>query len=291
MENILRPIYQERASQKNTLGVLMIERREKSIPFTDTFDTILLVVVKDAEQPVFIKHYSFQDKKAAMHIVRMDQLNNWLLLGSNRKIVEWLHSGKILFDRNEYLHHLKAELKEFPFMDRKVKMGLEFGKLIRRYMDGKAFFETNQYLDAYNHIIHSLHHLGRLSLIEKGFHPEVTVWNQVKQIEPEVFKLYNELVNSEEELEKRLHLLFLASDFLIHSRIEIGTTHLIEILKTKEEWTINEMLIHADLFIYSVDLEVLLEYLIEKNYVEVVRVETKGHGIYHRNYKVSQKLY
>ena len=101
-------------------------------------------------------------------------------------------------------------------------MGLEFAKLIRRYMDGRAFFNNHHYLDAYNHIVHSLHHLARLSVIEKGFHPEVKVWNQVKQIEPEIYKLYDELVNSEEDLGKCLELLFLASDFLIHSRIEIG---------------------------------------------------------------------
>ena len=36
------------------------------------------------------------------------------------------------------------KLQEFPFDGRKLKMGLEFAKLIRRYMDGKAFFDHNQ---------------------------------------------------------------------------------------------------------------------------------------------------
>lgn len=291
VEDILRPIYQERASQVNTLGVLMIEKREKSIPFTDTFDIILLILVKEAEQSVLIKHYSYLEKKAAMHIVTEAQLNEWLLLGSNRKIVEWIYSGRVLFDRNEFLQNLKAELKEFPFNGRKLKMGLEFAKLIRRYMDGKAFFENKQYLDAYNDILHSLHHLGRLSLIEKGFHPEVTVWKQVKQIEPDIFKLYNELVTSEEGLEKRLELLFLASDFLIHSRTEIGMSHLIEVLKTKDFWSFNEVLSHPELKLYSIDLEVLFAYLIQKHLIEVVNIETKGKGLFHRNYKVAEKLF
>lgn len=291
VEDILRPIYQERASQVNTLGVLMIEKREKSIPFTDTFDIILLILVKEAEQSVLIKHYSYLEKKAAMHIVTESQLNEWLLLGSNRKIVEWIYSGRVLFDRNEFLQNLKAELKEFPFNGRKLKMGLEFAKLIRRYMDGKAFFENKQYLDAYNDILHSLHHLGRLSLIEKGFHPEVTVWKQVKQIEPDIFKLYNELVTSEEGLEKRLELLFLASDFLIHSRTEIGMSHLIEVLKTKDFWSFNEVLSHPELKLYSIDLEVLFACLIQKHLIEVVNIETKGKGLFHRNYKVAEKLF
>jgi hypothetical protein len=286
VEDILRPIYQERASQINTLGIMLINKYVKSIPLTDTFDAILLVIVKESEQPVFIKHYTYEDKKAAMHIVTEEQVNQWLLQGSNRKIVEWISSGKILFDRNEYIHNLLNKLNEFPLDERKLKMGMEFAKLIRRYMDGKAFFDNNQYLDAYNHIVHSLHHLGRLSLIEKGFHPEITVWNQVKQIEPEVYKLYNELISSEEGLGKKLELLFLASDFLIHSRMDNGVSHLIDILATEECWTLNDMMLHPELVLYSVDLEVLLEYLIEKHYIEVINIETKGKGIFHRYYKV-----
>jgi len=290
VENILRSIYQERASQPETLGVLMIEKSHLSIPTTDTFDAILLIIVKEAEQPVFIKHYSYLDKKAALHIVTEKQLRTWILLGSNKRIFDWLYNGKVLFDRNEYVAALMEELKEFPFYGRKIKMGLEFAKLIRRYMDGKAFFEHHHYLDAYNHVIHSLHHLARLAVIESGFHPEVTVWNQVKQLEPEIYKLYIELINSDESMDKRLELLFLASEFLIHSKTNIGASHLLQVLQEKESWTFNEMLIHEELAEYSVDLGMLLEYLIERGEIEVINVQTKGREVFHRNYQVAKKL-
>lgn len=290
MENILRPIYQERASHPGTLGVLMIEKTHHALPTTDTFDAVLLMIVKDAEQSVFIKHYSYGEKKAALHIVTEKKLNNWILLGSNKRVFDWLYNGKVLFDRNEYLAKLKEELKEFPFYGRKLKMGLEFAKLIRRYMDGKAFFENQHYLDAYNHVIHSLHHLARLSVIENGFHPEVTVWNQVKQIEPEIYKLYVELVNSDETMEKRLELLFLASEFLIHSRTKVGINHLLDVLLEKEYWTFNEMLTHNELVEYSVDLGMLLEYLIDRGFINVKNIETKGQEVFHRYYFVAKKL-
>lgn len=77
MEDILRPIYQERASQTNTLGVLIIEKVQNTSAVTDTFDAVLLIVVKDVETPVFIKHYTYEDKKASLHIVREDQLREW----------------------------------------------------------------------------------------------------------------------------------------------------------------------------------------------------------------------
>jgi hypothetical protein len=291
MEDILRSIYQERASHSNTLGVLLIEKKPKSYHITDSFDAILFIIVKDAEKPVFIKHYSFGGKKAAMHVVDEKQLKEWLLLGSNRKVFEWLDTSKILFDRNEYIANLKKELRDFPFYGRKIKMGLEFSKLIRRYVDGKALFEDRLYLDAYNHVVHSLHHLARLAVIENGLHPELTVWHQVKQIEPEIFKLYEELVNSEETLEKRLELLFLASEFMINSRIHLGTVHILDVLNEKESWSIDDIMNEEELLPYSLDLEILLGYLIEKHLVEVVDIETKGQRIFHRNYKVTEKLY
>lgn len=290
MEDILRPIYQERASHPNTIGVLIVEKRQKLFPATDTFDTILLIIVNSADQPVFIKHYIFNEKKAAMHMITEAQLKEWMLLGSNKKIFDWLYDGKIVFDRNDYIANLKQELREFPFYGRKIKMGVEFARLIRRYTDGKAFFDDFHYLDAYNHIVHSLHHLARLAVIENGFHPEVTVWHQVKHIDPEIFKLYEELVCSEETLKKRLELLFLASEFLIHSRTQIGSAHLLSVMEERESWAFNDMVEHPELEAYSVDLGILVEYLIDKNLIEVVPVQTKGQGIYHRHYKTSEKL-
>ncbi|MGG0736896.1 nucleotidyltransferase-like protein [Niallia taxi] len=290
MEDILRPIYQERASQANTLGVLMIEKRQKEMTVTDTFDSVMLIIVKEADKPVFIKHYTYTDKKAALHIITETQLKKWILLGSNKKIFEWLYNGRVIFDRNEYVSQLKSELKDFPVIQRKRKMGVEFAKLIRRYMDGKAFFENKHYLDAYNDVVHSLHHLARLAVIENGFHPEVTVWSQVKQIEPEIYKLYVELINSEEPLEKRLELLFLASEFLIHSKTKMSIQHISDILAEKDYWSFNDLIENEELFlVYSVDLGRLIEYLIEKHFIEVVEVETKSPKVYHRYYKVSKK--
>jgi hypothetical protein len=289
MEDILRPIYQERASMQSTLGILLIEKRINATPLTDNFDYILFVIVNEADESLFVKHYTYRDEKAALHIVHEQQLKDWLLLGNNKKVVDWIQNGKILFDRNEYVANLKTELREFPFYGRKIKMGIEFAKLIRRYMDGKAFFENGHFLDAYNNIVHSLHHLARLEIIEQGFYPEVTVWNQVKHIEPEIFKLYEELVSSEESLEKRLELLFLASEFLIYSRTNLGSQHVIEIIEAKDDsWSIAELMEHPELIHYSVDLSVLLEYLIDKGLLEVIKVETKGQEVYHRYYRAGK---
>ncbi|SES43078.1 nucleotidyltransferase-like protein [Psychrobacillus sp. OK032] len=287
MEALLRPIYQERASDPNTIGIISIEKREEVSPITDTFDSILLIVTLEAEQPIFTKHYSYDEKKAAMHIMTEKQLRKWLLVGTNPKLVDWIINGRVVFDRNEYVETLKKELYDFPINSRKVRMGIEFAKLSRRYMEGKVFFEQLNYLDAYNHIVDSLHHLARLAVFENGMHPEVMVWKQVKQLDPAIYKLYDELISSKESLEKRLELLFLASEFLIHSRTKDGAQHILEVLSSKEFWTIQEIHEQEELKKYSVDLEVFIEFLVDKGFILIEKQSTKSNEIMHRYYKVT----
>ncbi len=290
MEDVLRPIYQERASHPQTLGILMIEKGSDYSPETDLFDVVLFVIVREGKEPIFIKHYAFEEKSASLHIVDERQVKEWVLLGSNRKVMNWLLNGKVLFDRNEYIEQWRQRLLQFPVDERKVKMGIEFAKLVRRYIEGRSFFEKDQWLDAYNHVLHALHHLARLSIIENGFYPEVTVWNQVKHIEPQIHKLYAELVGSEEPLDKRLQLLFLASDFFIHSKLKQGVSHLIHVLqKKKTSWSMAELLDEQELAVYGVDLAILLEFLVEKHILSVEKIATKGQGVFHRHYMVEKK--
>ena len=290
MEHILRPIYQERASHPDTLGVILISKRDDAINMTDTFDSVLLIIVKEADQSIFTKHYLYGDTKMVMHIVTEKRLRKWLFIGSNRKLVDWIFFGKVLFDRNEFLYKLRSELQEFPFYGRKIKTGIQFSKLIRRYLEGKEFFERGDYLDAYNHVVDSLHHLGRLSVIDSGLYPEVTVWSQVKKIAPAVYKLYEELVMSNETLEKRLELLFLASEFLINSRTHDGAQHIVETMLSKSVWTIQELHDHEELSYYSTDLEVFIEYLIEKGYITVEPIIAKNETVFHRHYRVDKQF-
>lgn len=288
MENILRTLYQERASFPSTLGVLLIEGTEHSDAVTDTFDYILLIITDEDNKNLLVKQYEAKEQKIGLHIVNKYQLKDWLMKGTNRKIFDWLFQGKILFDRNDYLHSLIQELNDFPFHERKIRIGLEFAKLIRRYHDGRQLFEQKHFMDAFNHVTHSLHHLGRLSLIEKGFQPEVTVWNQVKTIEPEIYKMYRELLYSEESLEKRLELLFLVSDFFIHSKTELGAGHILDTLNEKQQWSIQEILDHNELKMYGIDIFIVLEYLVQKEFINVTLEESKSKVIKHRYYSLTK---
>lgn len=289
MEHILRPIYQERASQPETLGVIIVNKRENALNATDMFDTVLLVIVKEADQPIFSKHYMYGEHKTVMHIITEARLRKWISIGTNKRLVDWIFHGRVIFDRNEFLFHLKSELQEFPSDGRKLKTGIQYCKLIRRYLEGKEQFEMGHHLDAYNKVVDCLHHLARLSIIDNGLYPEVTVWSQVKKLEPAIYKLYEELVTSNETLEKKLELIFLASEFLINSRTRDGAQHILETLATKDSWTIQELYNHTELSYYSTDLVVMVEYLIEKGLILVDPVVAKNEAIFHRNYKVDKQ--
>lgn len=287
MEDLLRPIYQERASDLDTLGILLIEKIRPNSPLTDNFDVILLIIVDNENQPWHVKHYEFEDKTAALHVVSEDLLMQWIDTSTYRRAVEWVIYGKVLFNRNEYINNLKEELRSFPSNKRDLRKAIEFGKLIRSYSEAKDLYEISHYKDAYSRMIHSLHYLARLAVIEKGFHPEVTVWKQVRQIDPEVYKLYEELIQSNEEIEKRVQLMILAIDFVISNRARYSVKHLLDIME-EDSWSYSELKTHPSLSPYGLDLTAIISYLSEKNIIKTERVETKGVGVFQRKYRVNK---
>lgn len=290
MERFLRPIYQEHASDANTLGIILMERTKSNSPVTEDFDGILLIIVQNAEQDWQAKHYEFEDERsAAVHIVTESVLMEWIDTSGYRRAVEWVIYGRVIFDRNEYVYNLKNQLRDFPSEKRDLRKAIEFGKLVKSYSEAKDLYETEEYKDANSKILYSLHYLARLAVIEKGYYPEVTVWSQVKQIDLEVYKLYEEFIESREEIKKRIQLMLLAMDFIISNRAKTSVKHLLEIMGTKEEpWSYVQLKTLPETSPYSLDLTAIISFMVEKGLLVTVKEETKGIGVYHRKYVVKK---
>ncbi|KKE78709.1 nucleotidyltransferase-like protein [Oceanobacillus caeni] len=288
MENFLRPIYQERASDPKTLGILMMEKTNPNSPLTDNFDIILLIIVKEAEQEWFVKHYESAGETAAMHIVKESTLMDWIDTSSSRRAVEWVINGRVVYDRNEYISDLKRKLRDFPLQQRNLRKAIEFGKLVKSYNEAKALFTSKNYKDAHSKVFYSLHYLARLAVVEKGYYPEVTVWNQVKNIDLEIYKLYEEFIDSREEMEKKIQLMILAMDYVINHRAAASAEHLLNIMRTKgEPWSYAELKTNPFVEPYKLDLSAIISYLEEKEIILPVLEETKGVGVFHRKYRIS----
>ncbi|RKQ31416.1 nucleotidyltransferase-like protein [Oceanobacillus halophilus] len=288
MENFLRPIYQERASDLNTLGILTMEKTNPNSPLTDNFDIILLIIVKEANHSWYVKHYESANETAALHIVTEETLLEWIDTSTYRRAVEWIINGRVVFDRNEYISNLKEKLRDFPLAKRNLRKAIEFGKLVKSFNEAKALFASQNYKDANSKILSSLHYLARLAVIEKGFYPEVTVWNQVKNIDLEIYKLYEEFIESREEISKRIELMIIAMDYVINNRAEVSAEHLLEIMRTKNEpWSYAELKNVPSIKPYTLDLSAIISYLEEKEIILAVLEETKGEEVFQRNYKIS----
>ena len=108
----------------------------------------------------------------------------------------------------------------------------------------------------------------------------------MKKIDPAVYKLYEELIGSEENLEKRLDLVFLASEFFIHNHTNLAAEHLLTIMIEQEAWTIQQLHEQEELALYSSDLEFFIEYLVDKNLIEITQVPSKNELLFHREYRI-----
>lgn len=287
MDQQLRIIYQKHSTHHDTLGILHVQRKDAISPVTDGFDAILLVITNNTNESWYMHHYVYIDYKIQLIVVNKDELNDWLAAGSNRRAVEWVIFGRILFDRDDFLSSLRERIVAFPFSLRRKKMCIEFGRLIRRYQEGKELLQTGDLLDAFNQMLHALHHWARMVVIEYGFHPEVTLWRQVKNIEPEIYKLYDELVKGTEPLEKRIELLLIASELSFGSKTNLATSHLKEIMKSKSEpWLLEELISHPDIREYSLDLSILLEHMVRRNLVEEIRLKDSFGQLQVRAYRL-----
>ena len=286
MDFRLRPIYQERASDSNTLCVIFVEKIDVVSPITDNFDSVLFIITKEGDVPVFTKHYMFDDeKKAAMHIITEKQLQKWIVAGYNKKIVEWLLNGKVLFDRNEYIETVKKSLQQNSFEWKETKLGVEYSKLLRKYQECKVCYRDRNYYDAYNHMVATLHYLARMIVIQDNRYPEVMVWNQLKY-DTTIYELYKNFVTSDLAIEQRIKGLFNYVEQFIETHQEQSAKHIVKIMEREDHWSIQQLHEDEDLKIYSVNLEFFIEFLVQKGYINIERVETKSNGVYHRYYSV-----
>jgi hypothetical protein len=265
----LRPFYKSIMEDSSTLGVLFVKK--ESFSGTHDFNALVLVITERQGDPsIFVEHRQVNwGDQITLYFIEKKKLSEYLLTGVQPRLFEWLTRGEIIFERDNYIQKLFQNLSDFPFHERKIRMGLEFGKLVKRFFEGKDLFNKGHYLDAYYQMLHCLRYFARLSAIEKGCRPELTLWNRVKDTDPEVYKIYEVLLYSNEPLEKRLELLLLAFEYYIHERTELGASHLLEIMEEKELWTGKELYHHPEIRYYNDYIFPLLEYLIDRKYVEL----------------------
>lgn len=271
-------------NDEHTLGLVFVEKEFQNENNLE-FDAVLIKITNGLDEQSVLSHFNIGSKSIELQVVNEKQISQSLISGHSRRLIEWLMKGEIIIEKNDCITELRKSIVEFPINNRRYKIAVEFSKLIQRYSDGKQLFNRGHFLDAFNSILHSLHHLARISVIEHGIYPEVTVWKQVKHLEPEVYKLYEEMVTGEESLKKRIELLLIAINFAIASKTKLGASHLLEVMEeVSEPWSIEKLLNHNDLKGYGCDLAFLIEYLVQKGVIDIVKEETDIKNVFLRLY-------
>lgn len=172
-------------------------------------------------------------------------------------------------------HLVPGKYEAIPSQSKQIF--IEFSRFFMAYMEAKEFLKNGHLLDSYNSVHQSLHHWARLAIIEVGERPELTVWDQLKSIDPSVYKLYEELATSQEPLDKRIELLLLALDFSVLSRMESCGQYILNLLKSRQDpWTVEEIIEHTDLVDEKIDVHLLLEKMLKRSLVKEQSVEKEG---------------
>ncbi|MFC0213580.1 nucleotidyltransferase-like protein [Paenibacillus chartarius] len=251
-------------------SVSAVENPNQLPSLTDGFDLLLLIVTRSLDRSDYIHHYSREGVHIQEKWVHPDQLEQWIM-GDSRNLIQWLLKGEILLDRDTYLEALRHKVLEFPFELRGHKLMVEFSRFLRTYLQSKEYLLDEHLLDAYNNILEALQHWARIVIIEEGHHPEITVWRQIRSLNPGVYKLYEELTTSRETVKQRVQLVLLACEFSVMSKMERCCVPLLHILESREEpWSAAELQRLPALRDISADLPLLLNKLVKKSLIREV---------------------
>ncbi len=242
-------------------------------PLIDGLDLLFLAVMEQDDPDRRVEHVHTAGKRVQLRSVTPEALEQWIAGIDNRSIIPWLVRGEILFDREQYLERIKQRLTEFPEELRKQKLIAEFAAFLRTNQQAKQDMQDGNMLDAHSSILSSLHHWAHIALIEEGIHPELTVWAQMRHVNPGIYKLYEELTVSPESLEKRVQLVLLACDFHVMSKMRSCCKLLLELMDSREEpWSVMELHSHPSLKLLKLDLSLLLQKLVLRGYIREVAV-------------------
>ncbi len=260
-------------NDQRIISVMAVDNPKQLPSLTDGFDTLLLIVTNDLSLNNHTTNYIRDDSRIQERWVDPSSIEQWIRHGVNRNILHWLLKGEILLDQNTYLEGLRHRILEFPGDLREHKLLVEFSHFLRKYLQSKEYILDEHLLDAYNNILEALHHWARIVIIEDGYHPEITVWRQIRAINPGVYKLYEELTMSKETLKQRVQLVLLACEFSVMSKMERCCEAFIQILRENEQpLSTDELQQHSQLVELKAELPLLLNKLVKKGLIKEVAV-------------------
>jgi hypothetical protein len=257
--------------EEGVISLLLVVNPFSYQPLIDGMDRLALIVTSAANIDKDTEHWIWEDTRIQVRRVKPETLESWIVSGDNRNVVHWLVEGEIMVDHDNYLATLRNRLMEWSPLIREQKLLSEFSRFVRTYLQAKQDLRDGQVLDAYSNVLSSLHYWAHIALVEQGMHPELTVWEQMRRVNPGVYKLFEELTTSGETLEQRVQLVLLACEFSVLNKMESSCALLIRLIESRDEsWTPAELLRHPDLSGLSLDMSILLQKLVKRGCIREI---------------------
>ena len=264
--------------EEGLIGLLLVSDPYSRLPMIDGMDRLVLVVLEQVSPHEEIEHWLRDDTRIRIRRVTPDILERWVITG-DRSGVAWLVQGEVLADKNGFLESLRKRLEEWPALLREQKLLCEFSRFNLSYMMAKQDLQNGQVLDAYSNVLASLQYWAHISLVEQGMLPELTVWEQMRSVNPGIYKLYEELTTSPETLEKRVQLVVLACEFSALTKMRSSCALLIHLLGSREDaWTVAELQQDYRLRGLPVELSLLLQKMVHRGLAREIAKPVRGRG-------------
>ncbi|WP_246578443.1 nucleotidyltransferase-like protein [Cohnella xylanilytica] len=265
--------------EEGLISLLLVANPYSYETMIDGMDRLVLAVYgQTPERPT--EHWMWEETRILVRRVTPECLEKWVTGGESRGVIQWLIHGDILLDKNGYLADLRRQLDEWPPEMKERKVLCEFSKFSKTYLQAKQDLKDGQILDAYSHILTSLHHWAHIALIEEGMHPELTVWVQVRRVNPGIYKLYEELTTNKETVEQRVQLVMLACEFSVLTKMKSSCSLLLRVVGSRAEgWSVSELMVHPELKGLELDLSLLLQKLAKKGYLREIARSRRSDGI------------
>lgn len=270
IKSFVQRSYEHRA---DVIAAALIEKPLQFSALIDGFDALVLIVSNEEGPSVHTHHYSKDDTYIQERWYDRSTLEALLRQEGSPDVQQWIMAGEIVLDKQGFLQENRDQLAAVTPDQRERRLFREFSLFLRHFLLSKSYLQDGDELDAHSHILLAVHHWARISVIEADQMPELTVWKQVRRVNPGIFKLYEELTMNTETLEQRIRLAHLACDFSVMSKLRVCCEPLLRILSSRSEpWSAAELERHPELRPMQSELHLLLKKLVKRSLIQEVFV-------------------
>ncbi|SDX60747.1 Nucleotidyltransferase-like [Marininema mesophilum] len=272
MKDIVYPVLKQRVNESGgTRGALVVPTVAVQLIDVRVADLLLIVLCEEEKNDSGLSTYVVDTWKVKEVHVQATHLEKELLIGGREDLIPCFLYGEILVDPNQYLEAICTTLRDLPPIWKEKKMCIEYANVLEGYLATQVHLNSGYLMDAFATIQEGLQHWGRLVIIEAGGYPEISLWRQVKPVEPALYKLNYELIHGNDSIEKRIRLVLLATEYSMISKLKNYTSFLLELMRDERgTWSIEKLSYRLAMEQMTMDPTLLIEELVKRSVLEEV---------------------